>query len=193
MLFLFGAAALGTLISPSKTTYTNASNECEVVKKIDGTIDKRECDLQELCKDAKFFEQKINTATNLDDLKSAQESYSYSILGLGSYKSEDIDRVCYGITKAQTINITKNTRPPSEPKKITGECNASPFELFEVGKTYHINDLAPILEKDCPGYVTKKNDGLIIKWNKNEYILRTKKPETKNNDDLYIIYQISQL
>ena len=195
-LIIFGLGALGalgTLISPSKTTYTSTDNKCETITKIDGTIDKRECDLQELCKDKVFFEKKINKAKNFDDLISAQESYKDIILWLGAYKSEDIERVCYGAFPAQPQPQPQPKVEPSQSKDVEGLCNSSPFEIFEVGKTYHINDLAPLLKNNCPGYVTKKNDGLIVQWQKNKYILRIKKPDVTDNENLYIIYQISLL
>lgn len=144
------------------------------VAKADGTKSDRACDLLELCKDAKFFDQKVNQSAAGSDLKAradATVSLHRTLAWIGEYRHEDVVAVCSALalppgvsgktTSAQGLHPT--------PSAGTGKCSRSPFDVFLVATTFTPEQIAQTLAVECPGAVAEPLEGFKITWQEKRY------------------------
>ena len=77
---------------PLKKAEKVLPEECKITKK-DGTLDARECDLEELCKDWVFYKRKaVEYSSEGNEAKAvdAQRSFKQTNIWLSAYREEDV-------------------------------------------------------------------------------------------------------
>lgn len=154
--------------------------EC-LVRKANGQLDPRECDLVELCADKKFYQRKVYEAETVDEMYEAQKSLNKTLAWLAEYRIEDQSSVCSGRYELLAVVDDAEVNKPSaesKSKDVAVEknlqifaCDKDPAKIFSVGKIYEADEFSKIVDGNCPDASVDQDGEASLLWSGTVYTL----------------------
>ncbi len=197
-----GLSIVSTLVSRSIKDGRVASAPvreagCDV-RKADGSAPDRDCDLVELCKDAKHFNRKFEQAALKGDMaerNSAGVQIKKIVVWLSEYRPQDVAAVCDGkaVPDAATPAPVVATGTPSAARATSlpiGACSAAPLEVFPVGYAFTDSELQRELAQKCPGAALGPDGQIAVIWMDKAYSVETAGHREPNGVLIHLVRSI---
>lgn len=178
--FVIGSVSKGFKGPDVSTENAVLRPECQV-KKANGEMDPRACDLVELCKDRTFYEKKVSEAKTADELVEARGALGDVMMWLSAYKVEDQIAVCsgtYGKKTPLVKEVNKNAKVESQEIEVVAKksvktfpCSSEPSKYFPVGKIYSAEEFFSLIGGNCPGAQLDQDGEASLSWGGRVYTL----------------------
>jgi hypothetical protein len=160
------------------------------IRKASGILDERKCDLVELCKDAKFYNEKVNSENASGEMANAAQSVAslqQTLQWMAAYRHEDVEHVCNPATLYQDrppAPMADQGRPPDPsvglPKtsdatlsQAAAVCDVEPGSLFKTGQLLDDTAIRSAL-KHCVGAVPTATGNFDLSWNGKNFLVEMK-------------------
>lgn len=169
------------------------------IKKRDGTLDARECDLVEICKDHRFFKKELARAMAVgtaSDREKALVEVKKVVEYLAEYRAEDVAAVCGGeFSKFAPPGGTGNTATAGQAGALgsgTSPCqmSAPPYEAFPIGSAFEAAEFQKEISRKCPGGGIGADGGLPVAWEGKAYIVQTTSHKEANG---LLVYEVTSV
>lgn len=163
----------GSQVSVTAKTNDAACN----VKKADGRPGDRECDLVELCKDAAFYNRKVQEFAAEGDRTKAAEAQAdlLKTLGwMGEYRHEDIANVCGGRAPSSVQTPVPVGSTTGDMGLTVGTCNAPPGDILTTSHATPMDDFSKLLKERCTGAELRADGSVSLGYRGRTYLVETK-------------------
>jgi len=168
-------AALPLNLQPAKKA---ARPEC-LVRKANGQLDERECDLIELCRDRVFYTKRLakyQLENNQQSAMEAQGSLNKNERWLADYARADVEQICSeNYAPYQKSQPSTDREPTEKVASNTSECSRSPIDVFTIGERFQNGRLSALTDKWCPQAKWLPDQTIEALYSGKTYVVQTKK------------------